>query len=155
MGVAAEDVHQAGCGKRLHSGGHLLTQEEVRRRLDQRAGFDQLRDAIEHVGGEVALGVGDQRPVAAFGELLDPAGEAIAKRSGRRLQQDPDSSAQPHLQEFGLAESLDRALSHLPTLNDTDGDTLLAQPLVQRPPPGRRARRCERRGRGGCGAWRR
>ena len=90
-----------------------LAQEEVGRRLDQRPGGDQRRHPLVHVRGEVALGVGDQRPVAALGEVLDPALEAVAERPRRRLQQDPAAAAERDPGQLLLAEALDRGLRHL------------------------------------------
>ncbi len=89
VGVAAEHVDQARFGQGAHAGGGVLAQEEVGGRLDQGAGGDQPRDPLVHVGGEVALGVGDERAVAALGEVVDAAQQGVGQRARRRLEQDP------------------------------------------------------------------
>ena len=72
-----------------------LAQEEVGGRLDQRPGGDQRRDPLVHVGREVALGVGDQRPVAALGAGASTRrAERVAERPRRRLEQDPAAVAE-------------------------------------------------------------
>jgi hypothetical protein len=50
VGVAAEDVDEAGLGQRQHASHGPLAEEEVGGRLDQRAGGDQRGDPLIHVG---------------------------------------------------------------------------------------------------------
>ena len=73
-------------------------------------------DPLVHVGGEVALGMGDQRAVAALGQVLDPASQAVAQRPRRRLQQDPAARPERHPAQLLLAQTLDRGLRHLAAL---------------------------------------
>ena len=113
------------------------------------------RDALEHVGREVALGVGDQGAVAALGELLDAAQQAVAERAGRRLEQDPVPAAERDPGQLLLVEPLDRGLRHLAPRQDLDRDPLVAQAPVDGVDPVRDLLRSARRGRGGCAGSRR
>ena len=135
--VAAENVNQAHLGQGQHPGGEPLAQEEVRGRLNQRARGEQARDALVHIGGEVALGVGDQGAVAALGQVLDATGEAVGERTGGRLEQHPASSSQRHQRQLLLAQRLHRRLGDLPALQDDDRDPLFIQVAVQGRNPAR------------------
>ncbi len=135
VGVAAEHVDEAGLGQRQHPRRQLLAQEEVGGRLDQGAEPDQPPDPLVHVLGEVALGVGDQRPVAALGEPLDAPFEALAERAGRRLEQDPAPRPQRDARQLLLAQRLDRRLRDLAAAQHGDRDPLAAQTPVDRLDP--------------------
>ncbi len=81
--------------------------------------------------------MGDQRPPATLGQVLDPAGEAVAERPGRRLQQDPVAAAQGHPAQLLLVEALDRGLGDLAALEDDNRNPLFAQPRVESVDPSR------------------
>ncbi len=132
MGVAAEHVDEARLGQRAHARRGPLAQEEVGRRLDQGTVADQTGDPVEHVSGEVALGMGDQSAVTALGELPDAANQAVAERAGRRLQQDPVAAAERDLGQLLLAQALDRGRRDLAAAQHGERDALLAQPSVDR-----------------------
>ncbi len=96
---------------------------------------NQRRHPLEHVGGEVALGVGDDRPVAALGEVPNPPQEAVAERPGRRLEQDPVALPERDLRQLLGAQRLQRGLGHLAALEDPHRHHFPLQPLVQAPHP--------------------
>ncbi len=137
VGVAAEHMDQARGCKRHHPLDKALAQEEVGSGLNQRAGGDQLADALVHVGGYVPLGVGDQRPVAALGEVFDPVQQSLGERPGRRLQQHPASTPERDPPQLLLAQVLDHGLRDLPALQHRDRNPLLAEPAIDRLDPAR------------------
>ena len=137
VSIAAEHVDQARRSQRHHPLREPLAQEEVGGRLHQSTGSDQLGDALVHVGRDVSLRVGDQGPMAALGEMLDPPLQAVGERPRRRLQQHPAPVPQRHPRQLLLTQALDRGLRHLATLQHRDRDFLLAKMAVDRlDPPG-------------------
>ena len=81
--------------------------------------------------------MGDDRPVAAVGEVGDPPQQALVQRPRRRLQQDPAAVPERDPGQFLLAQPLDRGLGDLAALEDPHRDHFPLQPLVQPPHPPR------------------
>jgi len=75
--------------------------------------------------------VGDQRPVAALGQVGDAGEERVGERAGRRLEQDPAARAERHPAQLHLAEALDRGLRHLAAAEHRHRQALLAQTRVE------------------------
>jgi len=80
----------------------------------------------------MSLGMGDQRPAAAGGEVLDTPLKALSESTRRGLQQHPVAAAERHPRQLVVAQVLDHGLGHLAALENPDRDLLEAQSVVQR-----------------------
>ena len=150
VGVAGDDVHDALAREGEHPlGGGVL---EVRgRSLHEGAAPDEQRQPLDEVGGEVALGVGDEAAQTAGAEVVDRRRQRVRQRSRARLEEQPASGA-PERQrpQLGVVEALDDRLGDLGSGQHPGARSRGLQRGVELGRRGPAARRCARRGRGGC-----
>ena len=83
-------------------------------RLHERAAPDEHGQPIDEVGGEVALGMGDEAAQAASGEVVDRRRQRVRQRPRARLEQDPaPAAAERQRPQLGVVEALDDRLGDL------------------------------------------
>ena len=113
MRVTSEHVQQAARGE-IEEGVALVLDHVRRRHLDQRARLDELCEAKLEVHAQMALGMGDQRPVPALPEVFDGFGDRFVEGAGRRLEQDPEpAAAERERGEVLVGEAVDGWRRHL------------------------------------------
>ena len=125
----------------------------------RRSGADQAGDALIHIGGEVALGVGDQGPVAALAELRDRSASRLSlERPRSGLEQDPAAPAERDQARAPPRRSPSSRASRPPPRRAQNARPRFPRRRsadVERHRRARQAPPSARHGRGGCGASRR
>ena len=148
-------MDEAAGGHREHPLRHLLPQEVVGGHLDQGPALDETGQAVEHVDGEVALGVGDQRPVALRRQAPRPAARGCRRAARERARAAPSAPPPSVTRASSSSSSPSTAVS----ATSPPWRTTIATPSSTRrrltTPPAPPAPRSGRRGHGGYAASRR
>ena len=123
MRIAAEHVHDAAGRQLLHA---LRGRGIGQRRggdLHERPPLDQRREPGHEVGAQVTLGMGDEAAKPPRRQAVDRRGQGVAKRPGRRLEQDPAARrAQRGGPQLSVREARDGRLGHLAAGDHAHGD---------------------------------